>query len=169
MSHSKLQKFDISGGISPTNRLLPRSSSSASYTDSISKIEWWYVFSLQFLIWWASWTFLDSVPGLLGFSEVTQMQSMQWGLIQLICGSILYLVDISKYASELAIKIRTLTCFIVICCGLWGLLDVAVDAIRNSFGVSPLMTRCMVLGVAVLLGGIHHNTVRRDYLLDHIL
>ena len=126
--------------------------------------EWWYIFMLQFFLWWSLSSIFDSIPSLISIS------SDDWALsyfyfIEVVVGFAVYTISIPRVYE----KARKFAGIVVACCGLWGCLTIFTNGIRSAFGIHPIVVYSVTAFVVGSLGIFHHNVHRQDYLLDQLL
>ncbi len=127
--------------------------------------EWWYVFVVQFLLWWALWSAIDSVPDWVGLSLNTPFEQLRAYLFETLVGALVYMVPFPW--SIHVEKIKDFFGLVVLCCGWWGLLDTMANL------MSPWLSKPLVYGgtlaVAGYLGILHHTRFRANYLLERLI
>ena len=156
------QKFDISDRTSPTSALLP--ASELIHFANIDHKDKWLGFFVQFLIWWTSWTLIDSVPELLGFSTSPASPGIRWYFCTLLLGGVLYRIYmVGGTVSSFSIKVKSLSGLILICYGLWGTFDMLAEYLSGLIYVKPILLRSMLLIFCMLF--MH----RRHDLIDNML
>ena len=138
------------------------------YEDSESK-EWWYVFALQLLLWWSLWSSLDSIAGALGAATWNQLTVLHLYLLEIVLGSLVYFVPFPVPPSEPSSKLKRFIGMVLICCGLWNLLDSFADFLASLVGFPPALIYVAVLLLTATLGGVHHYKYRANYLIDRLM
>jgi hypothetical protein len=130
--------------------------------------EWWYIFALQFLLWWSLWAIVDSIPGLLGYASLSRVAELKVYLAYASIGGIIYMLPLPSRLSEPTVKLKRFIGLVVTCCGMWGALDSSTDILEMYLKIPALYTQFSVLTVAGILGAIHHYKFREGYLIDHL-
>ena len=137
--------------------------------DDLLPHEWWYVFVLQFLIWWSLWTIIDQVPDLLGYTALTGAGRLQLYVGESLLGAIIYISPIPNSFSIQAEKLKRFVGLVILCCGLWGTLDTVTEVVITSTGIPLLVIHSATFTLAAAMGLIHHHKCRQDYLIDQLL
>jgi hypothetical protein len=126
--------------------------------------ECWYIFTLQFLLWWSLSSIFDSIPSLVSIPADDWSLSCFY-LIEVLFGFFVYMFSIPRINQ----KARKFIGIVVVCCGIWGCLTILTNGIRRVFGVHPAIVYTATALFAGSLGVFHHNVHRQDYLLDQLL
>ena len=130
--------------------------------------EWWYIFGLQFLLWWCLWAIVDSAPELLGYKSLSPVTELKIYLGDSALGAIIYMIPVPLVLSEQSMKLKRFIGLVVMCCGAWGALDSSTELLESILKIPSLFTYLAVLAVAAILGAIHHYNYREGYLIDHL-
>ena len=147
--------------ITPTRTVLHRRQSP---TDQ----EWWYVFGLQFLLWWSLWAVVDSIPERLGYRNLHPSSELKIYIGDAVLGGVIYSVALPLSLSEQSVKLKRFIGLVIMCCGAWGALDSSTELLDINYSIPSLVTYLAVLSVAGLLGAIHHYNYREGYLIDNL-
>ncbi len=127
--------------------------------------EWWYIFMLQFLLWWSLSSIFDSIPLLISISSSDWLSLLYFYLIETLIGALIYVIAIPR-TNE---KLRKFIGIVVICSGVWGCLTILTNGIQSAFGIQPIFVYALTVILTGSLGIFHHNMHRQDYLLDQLL
>ena len=138
--------------------------SSTPYSD-LGDRERWYIFTLQFLLWWSLSSIFDSIPSLLSIPDTDWISLLYFYSGENLLGAILYVVQIPRMNE----KLRKFIGIVVICSGIWGCLTILTKAIQNGVGIHPMFIYSLTVVLTGSLGIFHHNMHRQDYLLDQLL
>lgn len=140
-----------------------------SEAQDLPQQEWWTVFILQFLIWWSLWEIIDSIPDLIGFSNLSDLTWLRICLAETLLGAIIYLIPSPESWGHQLDKLKRFLGLVILCCGLWGSLDTLTDIIKSLSGIPNIFVYAVTFTVAVGLGTIHHYQFRENYLIDQLL
>lgn len=169
MAHSTHSKPDET-----LAELLPISGSREYFNESVVNRdgrpkEWWYVFALQFLLWWSLWSAYDSVMDLMGSSGWNALTRLQLYLVEVLIGTGVYFMPFPSSLASAYLKLKCFCGMVLICCGLWNLLEALASTISTSSGIPILILYLTVLSLTATLGGIHHYAYRENYLIDMLI
>lgn len=127
--------------------------------------EWWYIFMLQFLLWWSLSSIFDSIPTLLSISSDDWNVLLYFYLLESLVGGVIYVLPIPR-TNE---KLRKFMGIVVLCSGVWGCLTILTNTLNSALGIHPLFVYGSTVIITGSLGIFHHNMHRQDYLLDQLL
>jgi hypothetical protein len=147
-----------------SNPMLTRMNS-MSYTD-VGSLESLTVFLLQFLIWWSVWNIMDTIPMALGYQEIQSFEKAQMYLAETVIGTIIYFSPTPPLINR---KLKRFLALVIFCCGFWGLLDSISEIVSDYIGINIIFNYFLIFSIAAIIGIIHHNIYRTNYLLDQLL
>ena len=159
-------KLDMDDSFGEHSLLTPlRKQIQQSHLPEMSVSEWWYVFMLQFLLWWSLSSIFDAVPSILSISPDDWAYRTLVYLFEVLLGFVTYTVQVPRMNP----KVRKFLGIVIACCGIWGCLTILTSAIQQNFGIEPTIVYALTAAITISLGIFHHSMYRQDYLLDQLL
>ena len=135
--------------------------------DSLHDFEWWYIFLLQFMLWWSTWSMVEWINEILLLRHAYPGGQMTIFLLDVVLGALIYLLPLRGFVESA--KLKCFVGLVFVCCGLWGTLDHLTEFSRAHLGVPRAVIFVSILSVAGALGAFHHFKCRPNYLIERLL
>jgi hypothetical protein len=140
---------------------------SSRMEDPLREFEWWYIFLLQFMLWWSTWSMVEWVNEILLNRHTYPGGQVTMFLLDVVLGALIYLFPHRSF-----VEFGKLKCFfglVFVCCGIWGILDHLTEFISTHLGFPRGVVFVSSLFVAGALGTVHHFKCRPNYLIERLL